>query len=77
MQDFTYRAMEKHYELKGFEYTQDMADCQVRNITDLNEYIDAINQDRYTILVSTRYDMDLCMDDDVINAFAKLGLKAL
>lgn len=55
-------------------YQKIMGDCQVRNITNLNEYIDAIDQDRYTILVSTRYDMDFCMDDDVINAFAKLGL---
>lgn len=55
-------------------YQHVLADCKLRYITDLNEYIDSINQDRYTILVSTRWDMTFCVNDDVKKAFSKLGL---
>lgn len=55
-------------------YQRIVADCKLKFITDLDEYITALNQDRYTILISTRYDMTFCMNDDVKTAFSRLGL---
>lgn len=55
-------------------YQRIVADCKLMFITDLDEYITAINQDRYTILISTCYDMTFCMNDDVKTAFSRLGL---
>jgi len=55
-------------------YDRVYSDCCLRYITDLNDYIDAINEDRYTILVATCYDMSYFADDEVKNAFSKIGL---
>ncbi len=55
-------------------YQKILADCSLKYITDLNGYIDSINQERYTILMACRNDMTFCVDDDVKKAFSKLGL---
>ncbi len=55
-------------------YKKIKADCGLKNITDLEEFITAIDQDRYTILISVRNDMTFCMNDDIKKAFSQLGL---
>ena len=73
------------YEVGGGEYFEQWSDtndyyervfedCELKYLTDLDEYIDAINKDRYTVLIATQYDMTGFMNDDAKTSFGKLGL---
>ena len=65
---------EQWRETAGY-YQNVLCDCELRNITDLNEYIAAINQSRYTILISSKYDTSFFMNDEVVAAFRQLGFQ--
>ena len=52
-----------------------MQNCELKYITDIFQYIDAIQQDRYTIFISSQYDSSNFMDEDTINKFKELGLE--
>ena len=55
-------------------YQKILADSRLKYITDLDEYINALNEERYTILISTKNDMTFCMNEETLSAFARLGL---
>ncbi|SFA86932.1 hypothetical protein SAMN05216249_10425 [Acetitomaculum ruminis DSM 5522] len=55
-------------------YQRILADYNLKYITDLHDYITALNQDRYTILISTQSDMLFCINDAVKKEFSRLGL---
>lgn len=55
-------------------YERIVDECRLKYITDLDEYIDAIHKEQYTVLISTQFDMTGFMDDDVKNSFSRLGL---
>lgn len=64
---------EQWSETAGY-YQQVFSDCKLQYIVDLPEYIDAINQPRYTVLIGSKYDITYCMNEEAKSAFAKLGL---
>ena len=45
-----------------------MQNCELKYITDIFQYIDAIQQDRYTIFISSQYDSSNFMDEVQISA---------
>lgn len=49
-------------------------DSKLRYITELDEYVTAINHDRYTIFISSLNDVNYLLNDDVKKLFKTLGL---
>lgn len=57
-----------------YNYYQDIKrDCELRNITDIYEYLQAINQDRYTVLLAVSTDASTYLTDELKSAFSDLG----
>jgi hypothetical protein len=56
-------------------YERVYEDCELHNITDINEYINNIQRNRYTVLITTKYDTSYFMTDELAEAFRKLGLR--
>ncbi len=56
-------------------YRRIRSDCELKYITDLDAYIKAIDQERYTVLIGVRNDMTQYVNEDVKAAFSRLGLK--
>ena len=58
------------------EYYQKIyQDCELTQITDLNEYIDAINQDRYTTLIAIKGRWKSFLTKENKECFKKLGIQ--
>lgn len=56
------------------KYYQDVLnDCQLKYITDIHEYLAAIDQERYAILLSVLGDGMQFMDDETLKEFQSLG----
>ncbi|WP_026658369.1 hypothetical protein [Butyrivibrio sp. AC2005] len=56
------------------EYYQNiLADCKISNIKDIDEYLEEIDQPRYTVLLAAKSDMTFCVTDAVKRAFKKAG----
>lgn len=55
-------------------YKNILHDCMLPHITDIYEYIDAIKQNRYTILISIYNDASIFLSDELTNKFRELGL---
>ena len=57
------------------EYNEHViSDCSLGYLTDVKEYLHALDQDRYTIFIANQYDMTYFTDDDIKDAFSELGL---
>ena len=58
------------------EYYQKIyQDCELTQITDLNEYIDAINQDRYTTLIAIKGRWKSFLTEEALEDFRRLGIQ--
>ncbi|MBR5635584.1 MAG: hypothetical protein IKW81_01470 [Pseudobutyrivibrio sp.] len=58
-----------------YTYYQDIKrDCELSNITDIYEYLQAINQNRYTVIVAVANDASRYLDENLIKAFSDVGL---
>lgn len=57
-----------------YNYYQDIKrDCELSNISDIYEYLQAINQSRYTVLIAVSTDATGILTDELISAFSDLG----
>lgn len=67
----------EHYDAQwaGTEdyYQNILEDCKISNIKDIGEYLEEIDQPRYTVLMATQSDMSFCVTDAVKKAFKKMG----
>jgi len=58
------------------EYYQNIkSDYYVRDIWDINEYIDTINNERYTTIIGANYDGTFFMTEEVLEKFRTLGIQ--
>lgn len=55
-------------------YDRVLQDCELKSITDIEQYIDCISQEQYTILMAVKGDGVSFMDENVKQQFARLGL---
>lgn len=54
-------------------YARVCQDCELKSITDIDQYIDAIHQDHYTILITVKGDGTSFMEEDVKLHFRQLA----
>lgn len=55
-------------------YDKVCQDCELKGIMDIDEYIDAINQEHYTILIAVKGDGVSFLDENVKQHFTHLGV---
>ena len=69
----------KHYDRQWQEtedyYRNILTDCEISNIKDITEYLEKIDQSRYTVLVAGQSDLTFCATDDVKESFKKMGFE--
>jgi hypothetical protein len=58
---------------KGY-YERVYEDCELHNITDINEYINNLQKSRYTVLITSKYDTSYFITGDLTDKFRELGL---
>lgn len=63
-----------------FEATKDyyahiIKNCELPHILDINEYLDAINDEHYTVFISAMYDASYGLTDDIKAKLKALGLQ--
>ncbi len=56
-------------------YDRICADCALRHVTDLSEYLSLLSDSRYTVFVAVHTDAVFCTDDAVRAGFAGLGFE--
>lgn len=55
-------------------YKEIYHDCQIKHIDNINDYIDMIGEDRYTIMIASQGKMGSFVTDEISSSFRKLGL---
>ena len=67
----------EHYDAQWADtedyYQNILADCKISNIKDIGEYLEEIDQPRYTVLMAAQSDMAFCVTDEVKKAFKRMG----
>lgn len=56
-------------------YKDKLYDAGISHIDDIYDYLDAIDNDRYTVFMSVKDDSSYSMNETIVNAMSKLGLR--
>lgn len=56
-------------------YEEVKKDCELQRITDINEYIPALDVDRYSVFISTQGSYLACLNEETILKLRELGLE--
>lgn len=64
---------DRQWEDTAAYYDRVYQDCELKNMTEIDRYLDAVNQERYTILIAVKGDAAAFLDENVKQLFRRLG----
>ena len=69
-------SVDSQYESTKDFYSHILKNAEITHISELNEYLEAINDNHYTIFIASREDPAVGLTDEHLSRFADLGLKS-
>ena len=66
---------DEQWEAANEYYNRIVRDCTLKHIDNIDEYFNAINEDRYAILIAVKNDLDNSLIEDMRSRFNLLGLE--